>query len=46
MYICTDRQIDGLTDGEGEGSFQYLPSRAFDAAGDNKLILLNDFDHL
>ena len=31
----TDRQTDGQT--EGRGALQYLPSRAFGAAGDKKL---------
>ena len=31
----TDRQTDGQTD--GRGALQYLPSRAFGAAGDKKM---------
>ena len=33
----TDGQTDGRTDWRA-GAFQYLPSRAFDVAGDNKYI--------
>ena len=36
----TDRQTDGQTD--RRGALQYLPSRAFGAAGDNKYFLLTN----
>ena len=32
----TDGQTDGRMDGRGGGAFQYLPSRAFGVAGDNR----------
>ena len=35
----TDRQTDRRTDGRTGGAMQYLPSRAFGAAGDNKFYI-------
>ena len=40
----TDRQTDGQTDRQMDGgALQYLPSRAFGAAGDNKTVEIHNY---